>query len=100
MQENKERLEARDEQVQNDKEEISDVMANQTSLFDNDEVFTEAMVVEKQPVDIDSTPDSSSETKENGTGGDTAIFTFAKDKAKTEEISHDELTVADIEGLL
>lgn len=98
MQENKERLEARDEQVQNDKEEISDVMANQTSLFDNDEVFTEAMVVEKQPVDIDSTPDSSSETKENGTGGDTAIFTFAKDKAKTEEISHDELTVADIES--
>ena len=66
MQENKERLETRDEQVQNDKEEISDVMANQTSLFDNDEVFTEAMVVEKQPVDIDSTPDSSSETKENG----------------------------------
>ena len=40
MQENKERVEQKDE------EKVSEVLENQGSLFDDDEVFTEAIVVE------------------------------------------------------
>ena len=93
MQENKERVEQKDE------ENVSEVLENQGSLFDDDEVFTEAIVVEKEQIDIDS----SVEEKNNDepvmeSNGDTAEFVFSKDKPKNTEISHEELTVSDIES--
>jgi len=96
MQENKERLQDNDELVENENEQISDVIANQESLFDNDEVFTEAMVVEKEEITVDSSANTT-ETKKDEKG-DTAIFSFAKEKPKGSEIGHEELTVSDIES--
>lgn len=95
MQENKERLENKDELVPNEEEKISEVLENQANLFEGDEVFTEAMVVEKEQINVDS---SAPEKTGTDSHGDTAIFTFAKDKQKAPEISHDELTVSDIES--
>ncbi len=94
MQDNKERLENKDELVQDNEEKISEVLENQGSLFDNDEIFTEAMVVEKEQINIDS----SVKDENKGSNGDTAIFTFAKDNLQNTEISHEELTVSDIES--
>ena len=97
MQDNKERLENKDELVQDNEEKISEVLENQGSLFDNDEIFTEAMVVEKEQINIDSSvKEENKDSKDSN--GDTAIFTFAKDNIQNTEISHEELTVSDIES--
>ena len=94
MQENKERMENKDLFSVNSEEKVNEVVENQGNLFDSDQVFTEAMVVEKEQIDVDS----SAGKEKVSNNGDTAIFTFAKDKPKNSEIEHQELTVSDIES--
>ncbi len=94
VQDNKERLENKDVSVENE-EKISQVMENQESLFGGDEVFTEAIVVEKEEIPVDSSTDAEKTLSSNG---DTAVFSFAKEKPQGSEIGHEELTVSDIES--
>ncbi len=94
MQDNKERLENEDVSVE--KEEISEVMENQESLFGDDEVFTEAIVVEKEEIPVNSSADEGEKTPSSN--GDTAVFSFAKEKHQHSAIGHEELTVSDIES--
>lgn len=70
-------------------ENTDNVHRDQQSMFEADEVFSESMVVEKQDIEINSDADEF---------GDTAVFSFAKDKPEGSEIEHEELSVGELQG--
>ncbi|MBE6682162.1 MAG: hypothetical protein E7600_07755 [Ruminococcaceae bacterium] len=73
-------------EIKGQTESTNDVHSDQQSMFDADEAFSESMVVEKQDVEIN--PDQN---------GNTAVFSFAKDKPEGTEIEHRELSVGELQ---
>lgn len=96
MGKNKERLknESNDDFVFGENEEKKD-NKEQSALFEGEDFFTEAMVVEKESIEVNSEPEGENEKKSDK--GDTVIFSLSKENNAESEISHEELTAADIE---
>ena len=85
MNKTKEIPEVKEDNLKGDNKNL--VHEDQQSLFDNDNAFTEAMVVEKQEVEINPVLDE--EVNEQPASGDTVVFTFPKEK---------ELDATELEG--
>lgn len=72
------------------------VHKDQQSMFEEEDAFSESMVVEKEDIEIDSS--AASEESDEASFGDTAVFTFAKDKPEGSEIDHEELSIGELQG--
>lgn len=91
-------IERYDTENKTEEEKAENVCAQQESMFDSDGAFSESMVVEKEDININSLAEDENEEKNvEASLGDTAVFTFAKDKPEGSEIEHEELTVGELQ---
>ena len=75
--------------TQNPGEDNKSVHEDQQSLFENEKAFSEAMVVEKQEVEINPLLEETVESVKNN--ADTAVFTFPKDQKENDGVDATEL---------
>lgn len=92
-------IERYDAENKSEEEKAENNCADQESLFDSDGAFSESMVVEKEDIKIDSFAQTQDDEKTDSEKnlGNTAVFTFAKDKPEGTEIEHEELTVGELQ---